>query len=221
MIQPDARSRFTMNDLSLVLEGASGVRPATDDVAIRLLDVDLDDLLDQPKVAEKVRTAGPPGPSTSLFFYVLIRQALVHHDIPDRRMADYCASLLRDFGQGDRAHRVAPMDDHKHTYLVDIMSDAAASDGDRRFRVLVHLGNYALWLSGVFPEHIDSKQSRRGGPGLSYYDALGGLGYSEASGHPLADQVGMTDVYRTAGDRFSALRSALNDVSKTLNLRPA
>ncbi len=221
MIQPDARSRFTANDLALVLEGASGVRPASDDLALMLLDVDLDELLDEPKVAAKVRTADPPGPSPSLFFYVLIRQALVEHDIPDRRMADYCASLLRDFGQGDRAHRVTPMDDHKHTYLVDIMSDAAASNGDRRFRVLVHLGNYALWLSGVFPEHIDSKRSRRGGPGISYYDTLGGMGYSEASDHPLADRVGMSDVYRTAGDRFRALRSALNDVSKTLKLRPA
>ena len=43
-------------------------------------------------------------------------------------------------------------------YLVDILADLESSNGERRFRVMVHLGNYALWLSGVFPERIAAQQ---------------------------------------------------------------
>jgi len=37
----------------------------------------------------------------------------------------------------------------------------------------VHLGNYSLWLAGLFPDYIAARRSRKGGPDLPYYDELG------------------------------------------------
>jgi hypothetical protein len=51
--------------------------------------------------------------------------------------------------------------------------DLEASEGERRFRVMVHLGNYALWLAGLFPDYIAARHLRKGGPDVAYYDALG------------------------------------------------
>jgi hypothetical protein len=221
MIQPDARSRLTPEDVALVLTWIDGGRPSPEEVDLRLLEEDLDTVLDRPEVAAGLRAAPMPGPSPSLFFYVAVRHALVARGVTDRRMADYCAALLREFGRGDRAHRIAPVDDHRHEYLVDILSDASSAQGDRQFRVLVHLGNYALWFAGVFPERIAARRGRTGGPDLAYYDTLGGRGFAEASDHWMADRVGLGDVLRVAADRFGALRGALNAVSADLRLRAA
>jgi len=222
MIQPDARSRLTAQDVALVLEWTTAGRPPTqEDVDLWLLEADLDEVLDRPEVADRVASTPMPGPSPSLFFYVLVRRALMRCGVADRRIADYCAALLREFGAGDRAHRIGSYDDHRHGYLVDIMADASSATGERQFRVLAHLGNYALWFAGVFPERIEARRSRKGGPDLSYYDAMGGRGYAEASDHWLAERTGLAEVYRTAADRFVTLRTALNAVSDDFRRRAA
>jgi hypothetical protein len=104
-------------------------------------------------------------------------------------------------------------DDQRHRYLVDIVADLDATGGDRRFKVLAHLGNYALWLAGVFPDYIAARRVRRGGPGLSYYDSLGQRGYALAADHALADRMGLETVFRTAADRFQVVRGALTSLS--------
>ena len=80
---------------------------------------------------------------------------------------------------------------------MDILTDLEASDGERRFRVMVHLGEYALWLAGIFPEYIEARRLRRGGPDVPYYEALGRRGYGLASDHVLADVTGLEPVFRT------------------------
>jgi hypothetical protein len=133
--------------------------------------------------------------------------------VDDRDLADYLAALLLDFGQRDRAWRVDWNDDQRHRYLVDILADLEATDGARRFKVMVHLGNYALWLAGIFPDYIAARHLRRGGPDVTYYDALGRRGFGLASDHVLASEYGLVQVLRTAAERFSSLRGALNGVS--------
>ena len=54
----------------------------------------------------------------------------------------------------------------------DIVADLESTGVDRRFKVMVHLGNYALWLSGLYPDYIESRRWRRGGPDLEYFEDL-------------------------------------------------
>jgi hypothetical protein len=91
--------------------------------------------------------------------------------------------------------------------------DLEASEGERRFRVMVHLGNYALWLAGLFPDYIAARHLRKGGPDVGYYDALGRRGFGLASDHALADRYGLDGVLRTAAERFPSVRGALNGLS--------
>jgi hypothetical protein len=221
MIVPDARSRLTAQDVALLLEWVSGMAPSPEDVAVRVAEEDLDQLLDRPEVGRRLAGAPLPGPSPSLSFYVLVRQALLARGLDDRVLADYAAALLREFGMRDRARRVAAVDDHVHTWMVDIIEDLATATGERQFRVLVHLGNYALWMSGVFPRRIEALRARRGGPDVTYYESLGYRGYAEASGHRLAAQAGLADVYRSAADHFPVMRSALSEVSRRFGERAA
>lgn len=210
MITADARSRITPEDLTL-LSQAFGRQAA----AIG----NLDELLDHRELRRFLLGAALPGPSSSLLFYVLVRHALLDVGVEEATVADYFAALLRDFGVRSRANRVDDVDDQEHHYLVDILVDLAASRGDRAFKVSVHLGNYGVWISGLFPERIAARQIRRGGPDLSYYESLSGRGYAEAAGHPLAERRGLDLVLRTAAERVHDIRVALNQVSAQLDLR--
>ncbi len=173
-----------------------------------------DALLDTPELLERlleVRTILVP--SETLFFYVLVRHTLRHAGLDDRDLADYLAALVVDFGRRDRAWRVDWNDDEQHRYLVDILADLGSCEGERRFRVMAHLGNYALWLAGLFPDYIAARRLRKGGPDLAYYDTMGRRGFELASDHALAGQYGLTDVFRSAAERFPLVRSALNGMS--------
>lgn len=209
------RSRLTAADLQLVILLLSrGAARRRADLERRLGTEGPDALLDEPELLERLVAARSMlVPSPVLLFYVLVRDTLRRGGFDDRDLADYLAALLLDFGERDRAWRVDWNDDQQHRYLVDIVADAEASTPDRRFRVLVHLGDYALWLAGVFPDYIAARRLRNGGPDVDYYDTLGRRGYALASEHAGATALGLTEVFQTAAERFPALRFALNGLS--------
>jgi hypothetical protein len=218
MIRANTRSRLTAADLQLVmllLSRGSAHRRAS--LERRLATEGPDPLLDTPELLERLLTVRTMlVPSEALFFYVVLRHALQKASVDDRDLADYLAALLLEFGQHDRAWRIDWNDDQRHRYLVDILADLEASGGERRFRVMTHLGNYALWLSGLFPDYIAARHLRKAGPDVTYYDALGRRGFGMASDHALAEEYGLVAVFRTAAERFRSVRSALNGVSDRL-----
>src|SRR5678816_307665 len=79
-----------------------------------------------------------------------------------------------------------------------------------------HLGNYALWLCGIFPDYIEQRRWRRGGPDLGYYEEMGRRGFQLAADHRIAEEHGLAALYSTAAERFGTLRLALNTISDSL-----
>jgi hypothetical protein len=120
------------------------------------------------------------------------------------------------FGLRDRAWRVGESDDQIYTTLADLAADLDDPDGRRSFLVRTHLGNYALWVSGFFPDFIEHRRWRKGGPNLDYFEEMGRRGFQLAADHRLAENHGLATLYATAAERFGLLRTALNDVSDAL-----
>ncbi|MFN8571853.1 MAG: hypothetical protein U0132_07335 [Gemmatimonadaceae bacterium] len=141
------------------------------------------------------------------------RQALCSVGERDRAMADYVASILLHFSLRQRTERIGEHDDEIYDSLAGLLKDAECGDPTRAFMVRAHLGNYALWLSGLFPDFIEERRSRRGGPDLGYYEDLGRRGYELAAEHRLAEQYGMQRLFAAVAERFPKLRVALNRVS--------
>ncbi len=177
-----------------------------------------DRLLDEPGLLDAllaVRSLVVPSPA--LFTYVAVRHTLRAAGVHDCELADYLAALILEFGDHDRHARIrgGSGDDETYRYLVDVVSDLAELDGagERGFLLRVHLGNYSLWLAGLFPDYVAARRSRAGGPDLPYYDALGRQGFHLASQHRLAERFGVATLYHTAAERFPALRIAFNRLS--------
>ena len=215
MILANARARLTAADAALVVELlAQGDEARRGDFERRMAEEGIDRLLDHPDLLERmVGYSGLASPSAALFLYVLVRHTLRDVEIDDAGLSDYLASLLYEFGVRDRAYRIAPHDDASYRYLTDIMIALDRASGRREFLLRAHLGNYSLWLAGVFPDYVVARSARTGGPGFSYYDAMGATGFRLARDHQLAATLDMEGVYDRAAGLFPKLRVALNRLS--------
>ena len=218
MIMATVRHQLTRDDAQLVarlIARDSGT--PLEEIERTLADQGIDAVLDDPRLPGALMRAGQgTWASLPLFSYVMVRHALRRLGEDDRRLADYVAAVLMHFGMRDNARRVSAGDDQLDDSLAALLADVDDPDVRRSFLVRTHLGNYALWLSGLFPDYIEHRRWRRGGPDLDYYEEMGRRGFQLAAGHRLADDHGMATLFATAAERFGLLRAALNDLSDTL-----
>ena len=218
MILADTRHRLTRDDAQLaarLLASESGQDLAT--LESRLADEGIDAILDDPRLSAALRR-DPRGAhaSLTLFAYVMIRASLRQAGESDRALADYVSAIVLNFGVRGRAFRISESDDEVYDAIVELCEDLNDPDARRSFLVRTHLGNYALWLSGIFPDFIEQRHTRRGGPDLDYYEAMGRRGFQLAADHRLAEEHGLTTLFASAAARFGLLRTALNSVSDSL-----
>lgn len=155
-------------------------------------------------------------PSAPLLLYVALRHAMLARGLDRRDLSDYAASLVLAFGRGDRAWRISEHDENAYAYVADLALETTRADGQRQFQVLAHLGNFALWLTGIFPDYIAARRARKGGPDLEYYEAAGRTGFQRAAEHRLAERYGMADLLGEAGEFFTEIRIAMNRFSDRL-----
>jgi hypothetical protein len=97
-----------------------------------------------------------------------------------------------------------------------MLSALRAADDRTSFFIRAHIGNYSLFLSGVFPDRIRSRAEARGFPDVKYYDALGRTHFRAASDHRLAQKYDVASIFNTLSDRFETTRRALNDIADRL-----
>ena len=218
MIVADIRHRLTRDDAQFaarLLASESGQEHS--ELEAVLADQGIDPILDDPRLASALlRQPRGARASFELFAYVVVRQALRRAGEGDRMLADYAASVVLHFGFRDRSRRLSPGDDEIYDALTQLFDDVNDPDARRAFLVRTHLGNYALWLSGLFPDYIEHRRWRRGGPDLDYYEEMGRKGFQLAADHRLAEEHGLATLYATAAERFGILRAALNSVSDSL-----
>ena len=218
MIVANLRQQLTRDDAQLALRLVSrGSSEEYERAEHALRDHGIDALLDDPRLLPSLMNSRQAThASFRLFAYVVVRNALRDVQETDRGIADYVASILVHFGVRERARRIADSDDEKYDTLAGILEGVDRGDPTRMFLARAHLGNYALWVSGLFPDFIEQRRWRRGGPDLDYYDEMGKRGYELAAQHRLAAQYGLEGLYSAAAERFPRLRLALNRVSDTL-----
>jgi len=218
MIQADLRHTLTRDDAQLALHLVA--RDSTrdfDEAEEKLRHDGIDALLDDTRLHDALTTDSRASrASLPMFVYVVIRRSLRDLGEPERAVADYVASVVVHFADHDRAWRVAVHDDASYDTLTALLADAEHGDPKRTFLVRQHLANYALWLSGLFPDHVTLRKWRRGGPDLSYYDEMGRQGFLLAAEHGLAGSTGLRPVFARAAGEFPLIRQALNRVSDRL-----
>jgi hypothetical protein len=216
VILPNVRSSFGRREAAFVMALlARGSEAGWAEQEERLREQGFDALLDDPRTLNAALTDTTQGMPAPLLFYLLVRHALLEDGITDRTLADYIAALILEFARGDRAYAVGggPAAGERFYYLADILQALQGASGRQAFLLQAHLGNFALWASGLFPDYLTERVRRRGAPGLDYYQEMGTTGYRLAADSTAADSIGMAGLFRAAAAQFPALRSALNRVA--------
>ena len=104
--------------------------------------------------------------SPFLFFSVLLRRSLMDQRIlGDKKVINYIANLLSLFVRTDRLYRIHHNDKQTHHYLTDMVQEAANADTRRQFLIYSHIGNYSLYLTGIFPQWVEYRRRYKKSPG--------------------------------------------------------
>lgn len=147
-----------------------------------------------------------------LLFNVMLRQALPGpRSRTDRKVINYLANLLCLFIDTERVFRVHAQATQRHVYLWEMIEAAQRAGSERRFLIHSHIGNYSLYLSGVFRDWIHHRQSRgRRSIGLEHYTSFGRAYFELAAGHDLARRYWLQDVFRELAAKFDHYQQALH-----------
>lgn len=220
MILGNVRASLTRDDAQLALQLIGRASRATlEEAEEALRERGVDALLDDPRLLQALLdSASRLGMRASwpLFCYVIVRQSLTRAGESDRALADYVAAIVLHFGARGRATQINDYDDQEYDTLAALLDDVNDDDARRSFFVRQHLGNYALWLSGLFPDRIEQRRWRRGGPDLEYYEEMGRRGFQLAADHRMAQEHGLDVLFREAAARFAVIRVALNEMSDSI-----
>ena len=129
-------------------------------------------------------------------------------------MVNYIANLMALFVNKHRLYRIDSADAEAYEYLVDMIAHAAEADRRRRFLVHAHVGNYSLFMTGVFGAYLEErfKNGRRTVNG-DYYADLGSASYSQASALPPAQEFDLTEVFVRLALTFDTYRRAMATVA--------
>ncbi len=214
MILPTIRASLSRSDAQQLVRLLGREDPDLGEAArLRLEESGIGSLLDDPRVQNALLTDADVSVPPPVIFYVLVRQALLEGGIDDENTSDYVASMLVSFGRARRAYRISDEDDSEFHYLTDMISELRSAEGRRRFLLRVHMGDFALWMSGLFPDYLEARTRRKGAPPITYFEQWGATGYLGASESLEAGELGMDTVLRGVANQFGAVRSALNRIS--------
>src|SRR5262245_45325993 len=230
MIRANCRARFTAADFDFIVRTLA--RSQTDQVSlVDLLSDDgtRDSMLDHPRLVEAILNhCGHLRISSRFYFYVLARQVLQQGGIGDRKLCDYIASLLETFSRASRLQALQTLEYRAESatadsscgeqYISYMLIALTRATPEQAFLLRAHIGNYSLFISGIFHENAQ-RRSLRGGPDIEFYEQVGRTNYQLVASHATARRCELDDVFEGLADRFRDVRLALNQLSdRLLNL---
>lgn len=218
VIRANCRYQFTPADYAFIAGVLQSSHRREAGSLVRLLEDkdDFDAVLDDARLYRAVLDLkGCLSVSLHFYFYILVRHSLLRSDIQEPEVADYVAELLSEFA-GDRWRRPSEAEPHPLEYLHEMIALRDRSEGEKRFEMQAHIGNYALFLAGLFPGFLARRMERRGAPGVGFYEEMGSAHFRMAGAHHLARRMELEAVFTTLSEAFHLTRVALNHLSENL-----
>lgn len=211
IVQPNCRIQFTPDDFALiskVLGGGNGLEQLLRD------DETLPDILDDPSLINALQDRPTRWQmSAHLYFYLLVRNVLREFHLSNRTVAEYLAELLVYFADAKhlkmRVDGLPPCE-----YFYEMLLALQQADRDTAFRIRAYMGNYALFMAGLFRDRVQYRAARKGAPSVRYYAGMGMSSYQVASEHTLASQYGVADVFAGLAEDFELVCRALHRLSE-------
>ena len=120
----------------------------------------------------------PEGHPLRRLFRQLTEMSFAQIGMPDADLMAYVSGLLVDFTHVDNLYRMRDAQGRRLEYLFEMQLESQRGDAAHARAAQKHLGDYALFVVGMFPESL---QRRRRAVSPSYYVAQGKQAYTTVS----------------------------------------
>ena len=120
----------------------------------------------------------PEGHPLRHLFRTLTEASFEQVGMPDPELMTYVTGLLVDFTHTDNLYRVRDAQGRRLEYLFDFQLESQRGDKAHARETQKHLGDYALFIVGLFPESL---QRRRRTVRPEYYVSQGKQAYATVS----------------------------------------
>jgi hypothetical protein len=99
--------------------------------------------------------------------------------------------------------------------LSDLLLAFRGASPYQAFLIRTHVGNYSLFITGIFHENLEWRR-QRGAPSCSFYEELGRTNFHAVASHEVAKKYELSELFETLADRFHECRVALNKLADEL-----
>src|SRR3954471_13051519 len=126
----------------------------------------------------------PEHPLRRLFAGLAEHAFFSHLGVADPPLIDYVSSLLTRFVHNDDLYRLRGTSGHPLTELAEMVIEAEQlpAGGRTRRDYYRHIGDFALFWTGLYPESLDRLRRRACKDAVGSYTAQGKRGYLSTSG---------------------------------------
>ena len=135
--------------------------------------------------------------------------------IADPPLTDYISTLLTRFVHFDSIYRLRGSDGRPLTELVEMVLEAEQIPGGRTRREYYrHIGDFALFWTGVYPEALDRIRTRHRKDHFVDYTVQGKRGYWITSQMDEEEHREEADLFRRLSERFELCALGLREVRR-------
>ena len=147
------------------------------------------------------------------FFLKMVRQSFWQLGIYDATVADYVADVLAEFARSDNLYRFRSRKGRKVDNMVAMLAHQSANTADekevlRERSLRKYAGDYALFMSGMFRQHVEGIGS------LEYYIQEGSRSYWTVSELDLSLYRTGYMLYQELSNKFEYYSGALDYTRK-------
>jgi len=148
------------------------------------------------------------------YFRQVVRQSFWQVGLYDATVAEYVAQVLVEFAVADNLYKLRDRGGRKIDSVVEMLAQAPAVPVDeadvlRQRKLRKYVGDYALFMSGVFRTYIDGKGS------LDFYIQEGSRSYWTVSELDLALYRAGYYLYQELSTKFEYYSGALDFMRKS------
>ena len=141
--------------------------------------------------------------------------------IAEQPLIEYLVNMLLRFLRQEAIYRVRDTTGHRLTQVADMVAEAEHRQARPRREIHRHIGDFTLFFSGVFPEHLPRLQAPDCKDHLLDYCRQGKRSYLIAASY--ADDNDAREeapVLRLLSEEFELCSEGLNRVRRELNVLP-
>jgi hypothetical protein len=228
VVQANCRGQFTADDLAFVVRVLA--RSPHDSISLLQLlkdDEERDHILDHDLIYDQIIDhTSCIRISSAFYFYILTRRVLRKAGVEERALSDYVAAVLTAFSrinQLQEATIATPDAVPRHfAYVSDLLAALNNAEPHQAYALRSHIGNYALFLTGIFAEQVEAQAEQRGAPSIGFYETVGQSSYRTVAGYPQAQRAQLGRIYQQLAEQFHEIRMALNGmVENTIHMHAA